>query len=372
VLTEIYPAGEAPIAERRRPRAGARGARARQGRSGAGGASARLEERRCRALLRDGDLLLLLGAGDIGAAANELAAVGPPEIQGRLMSAASIPDSRFPLPGRRVEDAKAFGRVAVVMGGQSAEREVSLDSGRNVLAALQGATGVDAHAVDGIPALLDALRAGHYARVFNILHGGGGENGELQGALQALRVPFTGSGVLGSALTLDKIRAKQVWQALGLPTPRFKALPRGADVQAAAREIGLPLIVKPRLGGFQRRRHARVRRRRASTPRSRWRGAIDGRPADGDADRGRRVHGRHPRRRGTADDPHRAEGRVLRLQRQVRRRGHRSTSARAWTARLSRKCATSPWRAFDALACSGWGRVDVMRDRDGRNSTCWR
>jgi D-alanine-D-alanine ligase len=84
---------------------------------------------------------------------------------------------------RKIGDAAQFGRVAVVMGGSSAEREVSLDSGRGVLAALK-ARGVDAHAIDGIPALLDAVRAGHFARVFNILHGAGGENGELQGALQ--------------------------------------------------------------------------------------------------------------------------------------------------------------------------------------------
>ena len=145
---------------------------------------------------------------------------------------------------RLVTDAADFGRVAVVFGGQSAEREVSLDSGRGVLEALRS-LGVDAHPSDGIPALLDAVRAGHFARVFNILHGAGGENGELQGALQSLGVPYTGSGVLGSALSLDKVRAKQVWIALGMPTPKFRALPRGSDVHAAAREIGFPLIVKP-------------------------------------------------------------------------------------------------------------------------------
>ena len=99
----------------------------------------------------------------------------------------------------KITDPRAFGRVAVVMGGQSAEREVSLRSGAGVLDALR-ASGIDAHPVDGIPALLDALRAGHFARVFNILHGRGGEDGVLQGALDALGVPYTGSGVLGSAL----------------------------------------------------------------------------------------------------------------------------------------------------------------------------
>ena len=150
----------------------------------------------------------------------------------------------------RITDAKQFGRVAVVMGGNSAEREVSLDSGRNVLAALK-ARGVDAHGIDGIPALLDALRAGHFARVFNILHGqhGGGEDGVLQGALASLGVPYTGSGVLGSALSMDKVRTKWVWNALDLPTPRFAPLPRGGDVHAVAAEVGFPLIVKPACEG---------------------------------------------------------------------------------------------------------------------------
>lgn len=167
------------------------------------------------------------------------------------MIAHPVPQSRIPIRGaQRVTDPRAFGRVAVVMGGSSAEREVSLDSGRMVLAALK-ARGVDAHAIDGIPALLDAARAGHFARVFNILHGqhGGGEDGVLQGALQSLHIPFTGSGVLGSALSMDKTRSKWVWNALGLPTPRFVPLPRGADVHAAAREIGFPLIVKPACEG---------------------------------------------------------------------------------------------------------------------------
>jgi len=144
----------------------------------------------------------------------------------------------------RIKDAKQFGRVAVVMGGRSAERDVSLDSGRNVLAALK-ARGVDAHGVDGIPALLDALRAGHFARVFNILHGRGGEDGVLQGALQSLGVPCTGSSVLGSALSMDKIRTKQVWEALGLPTPGYVRHLAGDDIGAAIAHVGLPAVVKP-------------------------------------------------------------------------------------------------------------------------------
>jgi D-alanine-D-alanine ligase len=154
----------------------------------------------------------------------------------------------FPPP--RITDPARFGRVAVLMGGTSSEREVSLDSGRNVLEALL-ARGVDAHAVDGIPALAVALMQRQFDRVFNILHGnnGGGEDGVLQGLLEAVGVPYTGSDVLGSALSMDKIRTKQVWLSLGLPTPRYARLSKGDDVHAAARAIGLPVIVKPACEG---------------------------------------------------------------------------------------------------------------------------
>ena len=114
----------------------------------------------------------------------------------------------------RFDDPSVFGRVAVLMGGTTSEREVSLDSGRNVLEALRS-RGVDANAVDGVPNLIRELHDKHFDRVFNILHGGDGESGVLQGLLEAMAVPYTGSGVLGSALSLDKIRAKQVWAAIG-------------------------------------------------------------------------------------------------------------------------------------------------------------
>jgi len=152
-----------------------------------------------------------------------------------------------------IADPVQFGRVAVLLGGTSSEREVSLDSGRNVLAALRR-RGVEATAVDGIPALVRALTgpAGRaFDRVFNILHGsrGGGEDGVLQGLLEALEVPYTGSGVLGSALSMDKTRTKQVWLSVGLPTPAFVSLQRDEDVVAAAHKIGLPVIVKPACEG---------------------------------------------------------------------------------------------------------------------------
>ena len=150
----------------------------------------------------------------------------------------------------QMRTAAEFGRVAVLMGGTSAEREVSLVSGAAVLSALQQ-RGVNAIAVDGIPELVTGLVNKKYERVFNILHGnkGGGENGVLQGLLESFDIPYTGSGVLGSALAMDKIRTKQVWLSLGLPTPRYIRLERGDDVVAAARSLGFPVIIKPSCEG---------------------------------------------------------------------------------------------------------------------------
>jgi D-alanine-D-alanine ligase len=151
---------------------------------------------------------------------------------------------------RGVTNPRDFGRVAVLMGGTSSEREVSLDSGKNCLEALQR-QGIDAYAVDGIKALVDELVNKRCQRVFNILHGhaGGGEDGVLQGLLEAFNIPYTGSDVLGSALSMDKIRTKQVWLTLGLPTPRYIRLSRNSDVAKAARELGLPVIIKPACEG---------------------------------------------------------------------------------------------------------------------------
>ncbi|HKT82108.1 MAG TPA: D-alanine--D-alanine ligase [Vicinamibacterales bacterium] len=151
------------------------------------------------------------------------------------------------LPSLRVSNPADFGRVAVLMGGTSSERDVSLDSGRNVLEALLRRK-IDAQPVDGIPALVAALVDKRIDRVFNILHGqhGGGEDGVVQGLLESFGVPYTGSKVLGSALAMDKIRTKQVWLSVGLPTPRYVRLAaQNADIAGAAASLGLPVIVKP-------------------------------------------------------------------------------------------------------------------------------
>ena len=266
----------------------------------------------------------------------------------------------------KIADAKQFGRVAVVMGGQSAERDVSLDSGRNVLAALR-AKNVDAHAVDGIPALLDALRAGHYARVFNILHGqhGGGEDGVLQGALESLRVPYTGSGVLGSALSMDKVRSKWVWIAQGLPTPRFVPLRKGEDVHAAAAKLGLPVIVKPSSEGSSV--------------------GITRVFKDSDLDAAVELAARYPGDLLVESLIEGDELTVAVLGRQalpsiriVPKGAFYDYHAKYVAEDTQYICpgldgaAEEEIRAlalaaFDALDCSGWGRVDVMRDREGRN-----
>lgn len=139
---------------------------------------------------------------------------------------------------------REFGKVAVLMGGRSAERAVSLKSGSMVLAALKK-KGVDAHAFDPRDRGLDALIAERFDRVFIALHGRYGEDGTMQGALELLGIPYTGSGVLGSALAMDKWRTKLVWQACNLPTPHCELLARTSDFDAVAKRLGLPLMVKP-------------------------------------------------------------------------------------------------------------------------------
>ena len=139
---------------------------------------------------------------------------------------------------------KQFGKVAVLFGGTSAEREVSLMSGRAVLAALQSA-GVDAHAFDPAEQDLHRLKEEGYERVFIALHGRGGEDGTVQGALELMGIPYTGSGVMASALGMDKWRTKMVWLSAGLPTPRYAILDVDSDWDAVVRDLGLPIFVKP-------------------------------------------------------------------------------------------------------------------------------
>ncbi len=263
----------------------------------------------------------------------------------------------------RIKDPAAFGRVAVLMGGSSSEREVSLDSGRNVLEALRS-RGVDANGVDGIPNLLRELQDKQFERVFNILHGGDGENGVLQGLLQTLGVPYTGSDVLGSALSMDKIRTKQVWLSLGLPTPRYLRLQKGGDVHAAARELGLPVIVKPSCEG-------------SSVGVSR---VFD----DAGLEAAVELAARYP---GELLMEQLIEGEELTVGilgglalpsiRIVPAGEYYDYHAKYVAEDTQYLCPglsgadedeirRLTWAAFEAAGCGGWGRVDVMRDRNGR------
>jgi D-alanine-D-alanine ligase len=149
------------------------------------------------------------------------------------------------VPHLKVTDPQAFGRVGLVIGGSSAERQVSLNGGHAVAGAL-ARKGVKHDVYDGPLALFEGIRQGRVDRVFNLLHGPGGEDGSLQGALQLMGVPFTGAGLASSALTMDKVRSKWVWERNGIPTPPFRHFgPQQECFQDAVAEFGLPLYVKP-------------------------------------------------------------------------------------------------------------------------------
>lgn len=142
-------------------------------------------------------------------------------------------------------DPQKFGKVAVLMGGWAAEREVSLKSGAAVLSAMRQ-RGIDAHGIDvRRDTVIDELRQGGFDRVFNILHGPGGEDGVIQGLLEILGIPYTGSRVMASALAMDKLRTKQLLDGIGLPTPNYMMLDDESDYEYVAANLGLPIMVKP-------------------------------------------------------------------------------------------------------------------------------
>jgi len=149
---------------------------------------------------------------------------------------------------RRVADPREFGRVAVLMGGWSAEREVSLWSGKGVFDALRS-RGVDVTAVDADREGILRLGAQGFDRAFNLLHGTGGEDGTVQAVLDLQRIPYTGSGVLASALAMDKLRTKRIWRAEGLPTPDYLVLGSNDEALAAGERLGYPYFVKPAAEG---------------------------------------------------------------------------------------------------------------------------
>lgn len=144
----------------------------------------------------------------------------------------------------RIKNAADFGKVAVLLGGTAAEREISLNSGNAVYQALK-AQGVDAIAIDVTASPIAALSGVRVDRVFNVIHGRGGEDGVLQAVLQVMGLPYAGSGVLASALSMDKLRTKLCWQGLGLRTPLWFVLKSAADIDSCIAKLGFPVIVKP-------------------------------------------------------------------------------------------------------------------------------
>jgi D-alanine-D-alanine ligase len=266
--------------------------------------------------------------------------------------------SRYP----RVTDPRAFGRVAVLMGGWSAEREVSLRSGRAVLEALT-AMGVDAHGVDVDADVLAVVQRGQFDRAFNIVHGRGGEDGVLQGALEVLGLPYTGSGVLGSALAMDKRRAKQCWLGEGLSTPAFRVLEFEADCHAALESLRLPLIVKPSLEGSsigmtkveladQLVPAWRLARRYGEVIAERWIEGEEYTAAFVAGDTLPLIRLQTPRQF------YDYEAKYLASDTQYHCPCDLSAPVEAELQTLSR-------RAFTALAGEGWGRVDFLVDTDG-------
>ena len=258
---------------------------------------------------------------------------------------------------------RSYGKVAVVMGGRSAEREISLLSGNAVLASLQR-SGVDVIGIDADTSLLQELRAEKVDRVFIMLHGRDGEDGKLQGALEWLGIPYTGSGVLASALAMDKVRCKLVWQRLGIATPEFVRLAADSDFAAVIQQLGA-CFVKPvsegssiGIGGAETAAELKAAWSKANSYDSqvmaeRW---VKGREytvaiLDGQA---LPVIELQP-----ANAFYDYEAKYL------------SDKTRylcpcdldgAATAELQQLALAS----YEAIGCSGWGRVDAMRDKDGR------
>jgi D-alanine-D-alanine ligase len=261
-------------------------------------------------------------------------------------------------------NAPEFGKVAVLLGGKSAERAVSLKSGGMVLAALKK-KGVDAHAFDPKERGLDALIAEKFDRVFIALHGRYGEDGTIQGALELLGVPYTGSGVLASALAMDKWRTKLVWQACGISTPRYELLTRHSDFQAVAARLGLPLMIKPAnegssIGMSKVRRAAELEEAHALAANY-----------DSIVIAESFIEGTELTAAVLGDTP-------LPLIRLETSRDFYDYDAKyvADDTRYIIPCGLPPdaeriiqeevLRAFSTLGCSGWGRVDLMLDRAGK------
>jgi D-alanine-D-alanine ligase len=258
---------------------------------------------------------------------------------------------------------KDFGKVAVLMGGPSGEREVSLKSGNAVLAALKR-QGVDAHGIDAGPDVLEQLKRGGYARAFIALHGRWGEDGVIQGGLEVIGMPYTGSDVLGSALGMDKLRTKYIWSAAGVSTPPYEVLTRDTDFTVVAAKLGLPLFVKPAREG-------------SSLGVTKVKNVVELKDA---WDKAARLDDCVLAERGIAGAEITCavlDGQALPLIRiepatefydyeaKYLRDDTQYHCPSGLDGATEKKIQALALRAFDALGCSGWGRVDFMGDASG-------
>ncbi len=260
-------------------------------------------------------------------------------------------------------DVSVFGRVAVLFGGSSAERAVSLKSGAAVLEALQSA-GVDAYGIDAGPQLAEQLLNERPDRVFIALHGRGGEDGSLQGLLESLRIPYTGSGVMASAIGMDKLRTKQIWQSLGLPTPAYAMLQDAGQCAEIVERLGAPLIIKPLHEGSS---IGMAKADSLQQLQDAWQAAL---AYDNEALVEQWVHGAEftvaildgqalpPIRLRT---PHTFYDYEAKYQ----ANDNQYLCPCGLPAEQEGQLKALSLRAFQAVGCKGWGRVDVMQDEQG-------
>jgi len=261
-------------------------------------------------------------------------------------------------------DPRGFGRIALACGGDSAEREISLRSGRAVAGALE-ALGLDYRVFDGARAVVEAAAAGSIDTVLNMLHGRGGEDGRLQGALALFGVPATGSGVLASALAMDKLATKRVWRGCGLPTPDWRVARTAEPAEALIDALGLPVFVKPAREGSS------VGMSRVVQPDALAPAVARALEHDTTVLVERLIDGPEYTAAVLGE-------RVLPLIRVETPRAFYDFDAKyaAGDTQYHCPCGLSPAReaelgalvleAFGALGGCGWGRVDFMLDRDGR------
>jgi len=252
-------------------------------------------------------------------------------------------------------------RVAVLMGGDSSEREISLKSGAAVLQGLQK-RGLNVAAFDPVEHPIEALR--DYDRAFIVLHGRGGEDGVIQGVLESLQIPYTGSGVLASALAMDKLRTKQLWKGVGLPTPDFQLLQHLSDLDHAAARMGFPLMVKPVCEGSSigmARVESQAELQKAWGAAQQFAGAVIAEQWIEGAEYTVAILGDQPLPVIYLQTPHGFydfEAKYLAEDTQYLCPCGLDKAAEEALQQLA-------LRAFQALDCRGWGRADIMMDNSG-------